>query len=53
MFAGSAFLSARMKYFSFAFFLFISFATQLFSTPLHRQIFATLLRYLRSSAFYR
>ena len=31
---GSAYLFAIIKYFSFAFFLFIPFATQLFSTPL-------------------
>jgi len=33
MFGGKAYLFAIMKYFSFAFFLFIRFATQLFSTP--------------------
>jgi len=33
MFSGSAYLFAIIKYFSFAFFLFILFATQLFSTP--------------------
>jgi len=32
MFGGSAYLFAIIKYFSFAFFLFIPFATQLFST---------------------
>jgi len=33
MFGVSAYLFAIIKYFSFAFFLFIYFATQLFSTP--------------------
>ena len=33
MFGRSALLFAIIKYFSFAFFLFILFATQLFSTP--------------------
>jgi len=33
MFGGSAYLFAIIKYFSFAFFLFTPFATQLFSTP--------------------
>ena len=33
MFGGSAYLFLIIKYFSFAFFLFIPFATQLFSTP--------------------
>jgi len=33
MFGGSAYLFAMINYFSFAFFLFIPFATQLSSTP--------------------
>jgi len=33
MFSGSAYLFAIIKYFSFPIFLFIPFATQLFSTP--------------------
>jgi len=33
MFGGSAYLFAQIKYFVFAFFPFIPFATQLFSTP--------------------
>jgi len=49
MFGGSAYLFAIVQYFSFAFFPFIPFATQLFSTP----VMSSKLRYLRSSAFFR
>ena len=41
------------KIFFLCFFLFILFATQLFSTPVKSSDLATKLRYLRSSAFYR
>ena len=53
MFRGSVYLFAMIKYFSFSFFLFIPFATQLFSTPVRHQTYATKLRYLWSSACYR
>ena len=47
MFGGSAYLFLIIKYFSFAFFLLIPFATQLFSTP----VMSSNLRILRSSTF--
>jgi len=53
MFGGNAYEVAMMQHFSLTFIPFFDFATQLFSTPLRHQTFATKLRYLRSSAFYR
>jgi len=53
MFGGSAYDFVIINYFFFAFFLFIPFATQLFSTPVTSSNLRKKLRNLRSSAFYR
>jgi len=50
---GKCIFVAFIKYVSFAFFMYIPFATQLFPLRLRHQTSATKLRYLRSSAVYR
>jgi len=53
MFGGSAYLFAIIKYFSFAFFREFLLQRNLFPLRLCHQTSATMLRYLRSSTFYR